>query len=191
MKGGRCSKKGTERTHTPWVTPSSRRQVGCSVTSSQQSCSGFLGLRRASSGENWGFVAFGVFVFLITTSRSHFLWAYIVRLGQPELGLLCGKPCSCWFLRPSGPSESTGSRPLCTSSAEDGNPEKTLMKERQTIYWQEPQLVEAWEMSFLTLIQLFVLMWHKLSSIHRISLERKGGGEIKHIFWGLISFQCP
>lgn len=36
MKGGRCSKKGTERTHTPWVTPSSRRQVGCSVTTSQQ-----------------------------------------------------------------------------------------------------------------------------------------------------------
>lgn len=29
----------------------------------EKSCSGFLGLRRESSGENWGFVAFGVFVF--------------------------------------------------------------------------------------------------------------------------------
>lgn len=29
----------------------------------EKSCSGFLGLRGASSGENWGFVALGVFVF--------------------------------------------------------------------------------------------------------------------------------
>lgn len=33
-----------------------------------------------------GVYCFWCVCFLITTSRSHFLWAYIVRLGQPELG---------------------------------------------------------------------------------------------------------
>lgn len=51
-----------------------------------------------------GVCCFGCVCFLITTSRSHFLWAYVVRLGQPEPGGCCvGNPALADSSDPQGP----------------------------------------------------------------------------------------